>query len=93
MECSGALAADVVEQIPAPTAQSPAGAVLVEDFDLAVVELQDLALLAGAELISPATGRQIQGIQASDLGRARRIIPWIFILTVRLWMFTTGFER
>ena len=35
-------------------------------------DLQDLALLTGARLISPETGRQLQGIQAADLGRARR---------------------
>ncbi len=35
-------------------------------------DLQDLALLSGAQLISPVTGRQLQSIQAADLGRARR---------------------
>jgi chaperonin GroEL len=35
-------------------------------------DLQDLALLTGAQLISPETGRQLQSIQSSDLGRARR---------------------
>ena len=35
-------------------------------------DLQDLALLTGAQLISPATGGQLQNIRPSDLGRARR---------------------
>jgi chaperonin GroEL len=38
----------------------------------ALVDLQDLALLTGAELITPAMGRRIENLQPGELGRAQR---------------------
>ncbi len=35
-------------------------------------DLADLALLTGATLISPQTGRKLESVRAEDLGRARR---------------------